>query len=380
MTNTTSEVCSLRIDRIETQILDVPTIRAHVLSMTTMQHKNIVLLKMYFSDGTVGLGEASTIGGLSYGNESPEGIKLAIDTYIAPLLVGKSFISVGASMQQIESHIVGNRFAKCAVETAMLDAMGHRLGVPLSDLLGGRITDRIPVLWVLASGDLKKDIAEAEQMIDCRRHNVFKIKIGKRTVTEDVAHVAAIKRALGDKGDIRVDVNQAWTRSEAWRGVAMLTDAGVSLVEQPLRFDDYQGAQQLCAQSRIAIMADESVQGTNVAFDMASRHAADCYSIKIAQSGGLFAAQKVASIITSSGASLYGGTMLESPIGTLASAHLVSTFSSVEWGTELFAPLLLSDQFIREPLDYSDFGLQLPMTSGLGISLDEDKVAFFARK
>lgn len=369
----------LRIERIETQILDVPTIRAHVLSMATMNHKNIVLVRMHFSDGTVGLGEASTIGGLSYGNESPEGIKLAIDTYMAPILIDQPFTSIGAAMRNIEKQIVGNRFAKCALETAMLDAMGQRLSVPITELLGGRVTDRIPVLWVLASGDLNTDIAEAESMIDQRRHNVFKIKIGKRSLKEDIDHVAGIKRALGDAGEVRVDVNQAWSRSQASKGVAMLADAGVSLVEQPMAFDDYEGAAQLCRQSRIAVMADESVQGPNIAFDMARRQAADCYSIKIAQSGGLFAAQRVAAIVSSSGASLYGGTMLESAIGTIASAHLMATFSDIEWGTELFAPLLLKESFINESLDYSDFGLAVPNTPGLGLSLDEDRVAFFTR-
>ena len=51
------------------------------------------------------------------------------------------------------------------------------------------------------------DIEEAERMLDTRRHNIFKLKIGLRSVDDDVAHVAAIKRALGDRASVRVDVN-----------------------------------------------------------------------------------------------------------------------------------------------------------------------------
>src|SRR3546814_2326437 len=60
------------------------------------------------------------------------------------------------------------------------------------------------------------------QMLDLRRHNVFKLKIGARTLAEDIAHVAAIKRALGDRGAVRVDVNMAWSELQAARGMAAL--------------------------------------------------------------------------------------------------------------------------------------------------------------
>ena len=71
--------------------------------------------------------------------------------------------------------------------------------------------------------------------------------------------------------------------------------------------------------------------------------------------------------------------MLESPVGTIASAHLFSTFNQLEWGTELFAPLLLTETFINEELDYSDFSLAVPNGPGLGLSLDEDKLNHFNR-
>src|SRR5690606_6957454 len=116
--------------------VDVPTIRPHVLSMATMQRQTIVLVRVRCSDGISGLGEGTTIGGLSYGEESPEGIKLAIDTYFAPLLIGADASRPAAAMATIGKAIVGNRFAKCAVESALLDAIGQRVGLPVSELLG----------------------------------------------------------------------------------------------------------------------------------------------------------------------------------------------------------------------------------------------------
>ena len=48
-----------------------------------------------------------------------------------------------------------------------------------------------------------RDGSEAQAMIEARRHSIFKLKIGKRSVADDVAHVAAIKKALGDRGSVR---------------------------------------------------------------------------------------------------------------------------------------------------------------------------------
>ncbi|MBV8624481.1 MAG: muconate cycloisomerase, partial [Herbaspirillum sp.] len=73
-----------KIDRVETFLVDLPTIRPHQLSMATMNGQTLMLVRLYCSDGTVGVGEGTTIGGLAYGAESPEGMKLAIDTYFAP--------------------------------------------------------------------------------------------------------------------------------------------------------------------------------------------------------------------------------------------------------------------------------------------------------
>jgi muconate cycloisomerase len=166
------------IQKIETYLVDVPTIRPHKLSVATMNTQTLVLVRVRCADGIDGWGEATTIGGLAYGEESPESIKTNIDTYFAPLLTGMDATQVARAMARVRKAFQGNRFAKCAIETALLDAQARRLGIPLSELLGGRVRDALPVAWTLASGDTAKDIQEAEHMLDIRRHRIFKLKIG----------------------------------------------------------------------------------------------------------------------------------------------------------------------------------------------------------
>ena len=364
----------VKIEDIETILVDVPTIRPHRLSVATMNCQTLVLVRIRCSDGIVGLGEGTTIGGLAYGEESPESIKVNIDTYFAPLLKGQPATRPGAAMRQLRSHYQGNRFAKCAIETALFDAQAQRLGVPLSELFGGRLTESVQVAWTLASGDTQRDIEEARQMLETRRHRVFKLKIGRLPVADDVAHVLAIQRAVGEQGEVRVDVNQAWSESDAVWACPRLADAGVSLVEQPVSAAHPQSLKRLTQLSRIPIMADEALHGPGDAFALASERAADVFAIKIAQSGGLSGAASVASIAQAAGIELYGGTMLEGAIGTIASAQLFSTFESLKWGTELFGPLLLTQEILTEPLRYEDFALHLPQGPGLGITLDWDLI------
>ncbi|WP_179404948.1 muconate/chloromuconate family cycloisomerase [Burkholderia guangdongensis] len=371
-THPTPASAGSRIERVETFLLDIPTIRPHRLSMATMQGQTLMIVRIHTADGIVGLGEGTTIAGMAYGAESPEGMKLTIDRYVAPQLVGADANRVQELMARIGKFVRGNHFAKCAIETALLDALGKRAGLPVSELLGGRRRDALPIAWTLASGDTARDIAEAEQMLALRRHNVFKLKIGGRPLATDVAHVAAIKRALGERASVRVDVNMAWSETEAVRGLAALADAGCDLAEQPVA--SARSLARLVRRFPIAVMADESLQGPQTAFELASAGAADVFAVKIEQSGGLVAAGQVAAIADAAGIELYGGTMLEGAIGTIASAQLFATFANLQWGTELFGPLLLTEEILTEPLRYDAFELRLPTGPGLGIALDEDRV------
>ncbi|MCO5748811.1 muconate cycloisomerase, partial [Citrobacter freundii] len=83
-------------------LVDLPTIRPHKLAMHTMNRQTLVILRLRCSDGIEGLGEATTIGGLAYGSESPESIKSNLDAHFAPLLLGQPADNVNAAMQRLD--------------------------------------------------------------------------------------------------------------------------------------------------------------------------------------------------------------------------------------------------------------------------------------
>ena len=373
------DMLAAAIKSIETIIVDLPTIRPHKLAMHTMQNQTLVIIRVRCEDGIEGIGEATTIGGLAYGNESPDSIKTNIDQHFTPLLLGQDGSNINAAMLRLERSIRGNTFAKSGIETALLDAQGKRLGLAVSELLGGRVRDALPVAWTLASGDTEKDIAEAQQMLDLRRHRLFKLKIGAGEVNRDLAHVLAIKKALGDRASVRVDVNQAWDEAVALRACRILGSNGIDLIEQPISRHNRAGMARLNAMSPAPIMADESIECVEDAFNLAREGGASVFALKIAKNGGPRAVLRTAAIADAAGIGLYGGTMLEGGVGTLASAHAFITLNKLTWDTELFGPLLLTEDILSEPLVYRDFELHVPNTPGLGVTLDEERLAYFRR-
>lgn len=369
-----------RIASLEAIIVDLPTIREHRLAMTTMSRQTLVIVRLRCDDGIEGIGEATTIGGLSYGEQSPESIKLALDRYISPLIVGMPAASANAVLARVDQSVQGNSLAKSALETALLDAQGKRLGVPVHALLGGAVRHSLPVLWTLASGDSARDIEEARQLLEVRRHKVFKLKIGKRSPREDIAHVAAIKTALGDQAGITVDLNQAWSEAAAARHIPDLEAAGVMLIEQPIAKDNRRGLARLARRFSVPVMADEAVSTPADMFDYACDGAAAIVALKIAKSGGPLGVMRTAAVADAAGVGCYGGTMLEGTIGSVASAHAFAACRTMEWGTELFGPLLLKDDIVVERAAIADFELAVPAEPGLGVAIDEDKLAFYRRE
>ncbi len=164
------------------------------------------------------------------------------------------------------------------------------------------------------------------------------------------------------------------------RGIELLQTGGVDLIEQPVSMRNKDALKRLTEHFDVAIMADEIIQDPQNAFLLAADHCADVFAVKINQAGGLKAACLIGQMAHLAGIDLYGGTMLEGPIGTAASAHVFSTYPSLNFDTELFGPLLLTEDVLVQPLDYQDFGLNVPTGAGLGIEVDSDKVYHYAKQ
>jgi muconate cycloisomerase len=371
------ESTHMRIAAIETIIVNLPMRRPHHLAMATMNSQGKVLVRIRDEDGREGIGEASVIP--HYGAETVEGIKLMIDEYLAPALIGRDPVGMEAVLALMDKVVKDNAYAKAAVEMACVDLVARSLGVSAAMLFGGAVRDRIRTLWVLGTGDAEKDIAEAQEKLEAKLYDLFLVKIGKGDPRDDVARAAAVKHALGDRARVHVDVNQSWDESTASWAIERLQDAGIAVVEQPLPRADIEGMRRLSERFTVPIMADEAVDTVESAMAFARHRAADAFSLKLVKHGGMLRTRKVATIAEAAGISLFGGTMLESAIGTAASAQLFSTVARLDWGCQLFAPELFGDTLTVEQPVYQDFHLVVPAGPGFCMTIDPDKLDFYRR-
>jgi muconate cycloisomerase len=370
----------LDVREVTSHIVDVPTVRKHKLSSTSVTAQNYVIVRLRLANGIEGIGEASTLGGPRWSEESVEAMKANIDAYLAPAVVGQRadrFEAAGVRMDQAAKR---NNAAKAAVETALFDAVGKTLGLPASALLGGAVRDRIPVLWTLASGDPAQEVEEAERKLAARLHRTFKVKIGAQAPEADMARMRHLARALEGRAELIVDANQAWDETVSIRCLPQLADMGVRLVEQPVPAWNLGAMARLRARPGTPpLLADECVFDHHDMLSVAGAAAADAVSLKLVKHGGLIGLRKVAAVAEAAGIELYGGCLLESSVGAAAHLQVFATLRELEWGCEHFGPQILIDDLVTEPLRFEDFAIHLPAKPGIGVVLDEDKLRRYAR-
>jgi muconate cycloisomerase len=369
----------LAVRSLRATIVDVPTVRKHKLASLSVVAQSYVIVQAQLANGVEGIGEASTLGGPRWSEESVEGIKAVIDAYLAPAVIGQRADQFERTGALLDAAAKRNNAAKAAVDTALLDAVGRTLGLPVVSMLGGMVRERVPVLWTLASGDPGQEIEEAERKLSARLHNTFKIKVGAQSSEADLARLARLSKALADRATLIVDANQAWDETVAARFLPMLGELGIKLVEQPVPAWNIPGLARLRSRSPVPLMADECVFSAHDMLTVASAAAADVVSLKLVKHGSLLNTRKVAAVAEAAGISLYGGCLLESSIGAAAHLHVFASLRELAWGCEHFGPQIITDDLVTRPLRFEDFHVHLPTGPGIGVVLDEGKFRRYSR-
>ncbi|GAA5119423.1 muconate/chloromuconate family cycloisomerase [Haloechinothrix salitolerans] len=369
-----------QVTSIDTTIIDVPTRRPHRFAEHSIERQSYLIVRLHTDGGPVGIGEGVSPGGPWWSGESIEGQQQIIEHYLAPALLGTDCLDLHHAVAAMDRVAYGNDFAKAALEMALIDAAARVRDVPAYVLLGGAAArDRISLRWALPALGGTEVVQEAAERLGegCAG---LKLKMGALTPEEDIRRAGLLVDKIGADVDYLADPNGVWDfRTAAW-AIRELEAIGVRTLEQPIDRDDLAGMASLCRRSTaIRLMADESVCRPADAVAAVTARACDAVSIKPGKAGGLLRAARVASIAAAGGVACYGGTALESSIGTAAAMHLFAALPSLPLGCELVGPLLLADDVTVEPLRHSDGYLHVPTGPGLGVRIDEDKLARYAR-
>src|SRR5262245_12609129 len=369
----------MRLGDVRVILADIPVRRPHAMSFTTLRAVNFAFVRLETTDGAVGWGEAACLGGPTWSEESAESVAATIERYIAPWLVGRDATLIEAIRREMAHRLQGNPFARAAVEMALWDLNGRALGVPVHRLLGGRVRDRVPLSWSLAVEDPEAEVAEAQALV-ARGHRIFKIKTAAHPLAHDVARVRRIREAVGPAVSLRIDANQGWDRAGAVRAIRALEPFDLDFVEQPLPRWDLDGMAQLARGVSVPIMADESCFSPHDAMAIARLGGVSILGLKLTKSAGLLGSMAIARIAEAAGMSCYVGCMIETSLGTAAYLHAAVSAAPVTWGCELFGPLLLKGDVVREPVRYQDGAIVALDGPGLGVEVDEFALREWTRK
>ena len=358
---------------------DIPVARPHKMSFTTLEAVQFVFVRLETADGLVGWGEAACLGGPTWSEESSESVAATIERYIAPWLVGREGAGIELLAREMAKRVQGNPFARAAVEMALWDLNGRALGVPVHRLLGGRVRDRVPLSWSLAVADPQAEVEEAKAKV-ALGHRIFKIKTAARPVAEDVERIRRLREALGPQVSLRVDANQGWDRATALKAIRALAPYDVDFVEQPVPRWDLEGMAEIGRRVDVPIMADESCFSPQDAFAIARLGGVSILGLKLTKSAGLAGSMAIARIAEAAGMGCYVGCMIETSLGTAAYLHVAVSAAPVTWGCELFGPLLLTGDVVREPVRYEDGAIVTLDGPGLGVEVDELALKEWTRK
>jgi L-Ala-D/L-Glu epimerase len=213
-----------------------------------------------------------------------------------------------------------------------------------------------PTSWTLGLGDPDETARKAERARG--RFGRLKLKLGGRDGL-DVARVRAVRGVT--EVPLQVDVNEYWTLDEALDALQQLAELGVEYCEQPLREGDPGGAE-LKRRSPIPVYVDEDCH--TLADVAACAQIAHGINIKLAKSGGIREAVRMAHAARALGLGVMLGCMVESGLGIAAGAHIASLCDHVDLDGNL---LLAEDPWPGVELVN---GVQVPADApGLGVSL-----------
>jgi len=322
--------------------------------------------------GLTGIGEISMI----WNGDGPAYCPM-VNERLGPAVEGLSPLQITRAIQRMDDAVQFSRAAnpaKAAVEMALYDIAGRALDVPVHDLLGGRVRDAIVLSMSISIAEIPQMVEQARDYVS-RGFRGVKVKVGLDP-GHDVAAVRAVRDAVGAEVIVRVDANMGWpSPREALGVIQALAPSRIHSVEQPLAADRLEDLAWLRDRSPVPIMVDESVWGPEDALRVIRAGAADILNVYVSEAGGLRNSMRIFEMAHAAGVPCTIGSMPELGIGTAAATHLAVAAPALLDPSDVCGVLYNAESLVRETFDIADGCIRPPRAAGLGVTLDEARLA-----
>jgi muconate cycloisomerase len=368
----------MKITGIETIPVQVPIHpqRAIISSRGSHRVSPFLLVKVHTDEGVTGLGEVSCTPGWS--GEDQVTAAHFIKHFFAPLLVGRNPLDLEVLTRDIQRKIAHNEFTKAALEMALWDILGKAAGLPVYRLLGGPVREYAATKFSVSGVEPAKAAEIAAWAVE-NGFRKMKVKVGTDP-EEDVRRVMAVREAIGPDIKLGVDANGGWSFSCAVQTIRRLYEADIYFVEQPVPALDMAWMAGVRRQTHLPIVADESLYTLQDAMALARSEAADVFSLYIGKGGGIGPARKIAAVAEAAGLVCTVGSNLELGIASAAMIHLAISTPAIDcehFPCDILGPFFYEDMLLAAPLPIKGGEARPTDLPGLGVQLDEEKVAFY---
>jgi len=349
----------------------------------TILKRDAMLIRVEADNGLVGYapGKGSEIA------------KQGIDAVVAPFLEGRTLADPDALRVQFAEGpgiSINQRKLYCAAEIALYDLVGKSKGVPVSELLGGRVRDRIRLYGSAGMYMSPAEYAEEARAIAKLGFRAYKMRSGMGPA-EDLETVRQMRDAVGPDFDLMVDAHTWWRMGDRnylpatiHKLARDLSQYGLAWLEEPLPPEDHEGYRLLKNLDLLPIASGEHEPDEPSYLDLILTECVDYVQMDVVCQGGYTAARRLLKEIERAGLKFAfhsWGTALE----VLAAAHLGVCWPEqvIEWlefpcyATPSRAgmyPFPLAEEILKEPLRIEHGDLIVPAGPGLGVEVDEGVV------
>lgn len=318
------------------------------------------------SDGATGMGYTV----LQDGQGS--GVAVTADRPFRQVLMGQDPDLIEALWHKMYRghHYVGRggpvTFALAAIDVALWDLKARRLGQPLWKLLGGFDPNvRCYAGNIDLNYDLDKLLASASANVEAGFRSV-KMRLGRPTLSEDIARVAAMRDHLPAEIELMADANEAWRVDQAGRAMAQLREFDLIWLEEPIVPDNFAGYAHLRQLGGVPIAAGENLHTLAEFAQLISAGGADFIEPDLTTLGGITPWMKVAHLAQANGLPVTSHGSHDLHIQVMAA---VPNATYLEWFAFDLSP------YMETPLQVQNGYARAPDRAGHGVVFDWDRLS-----
>lgn len=358
----------MKLKKINLYKVAIPMITSFTTGFGTITERPTVIVQAETHDGIMGWGESAALPFPFYKPETTDICMLVLKDYITPLVLNKEFAGPGELVDLLRP-IKGNNFSKTGIETAIWMIVSTIENKPLSKLLGGTQSK----IAVGESIGIKNTIDETLDEVKLRLSQGFRrIKI-KIKPGWDVKLVEAIRNKLGDI-DLMVDANSSYTLNEL-PTLKKLDNFNLTMIEQPLAYDDIIDHATLQKQISTPVCLDESIHSAEDARRAIEIGACRIINIKPGRVGGLLESKNIHDLCKKNNIGVWCGGMLETGIGRAFNIAVASLPNYIYPADMSPVNFFYSDDLVKDSFIVNKEGyIAVPDTPGLGFEIDFEKI------